>query len=53
VRDTWEQGLVSPVVAAADLIGTMPAGPAQVVPSDHYGVVVDLDFTDIPGGSAH
>lgn len=44
VRDTWKQQLPSPSVRSANLFGTEPAGPARIVPSDHYGVVADLTF---------
>jgi endonuclease/exonuclease/phosphatase family metal-dependent hydrolase len=42
VRDVFAAGLPSPVLGGVTLIGTEPAGPASVAPSDHYGVVATL-----------
>lgn len=44
VRDTWNRQLPSPAVSSATVFGTQPAGPAGIVPSDHYGVAVDLTW---------
>jgi hypothetical protein len=36
-------------VTNADLFGVEPSAMFGAVPSDHYGVFVDLDFDRLPG----
>ncbi len=44
VRDTFNTDLPPLRLVETRLIGEHPAGPAAVVPSDHYGVLVDLEI---------
>jgi endonuclease/exonuclease/phosphatase family metal-dependent hydrolase len=44
LRDTFEHQLPYPRLIDADLFGVEPSSRHGVVPSDHYGVVVDLEF---------
>ena len=44
LRDVFNTGLPYPGVPDAGIFGTQPVLQMQVVPSDHYGVYVKLDF---------
>jgi endonuclease/exonuclease/phosphatase family metal-dependent hydrolase len=46
IRDPYDIGLPWPRLQAATRFGTEPAGPAGVVPSDHYGVVATLELPE-------
>lgn len=45
MREVFNTDLPYPGVLHADVFGTQPTRRARVVPSDHYGVYADLDFS--------
>lgn len=44
LRDVFDTGLPYPSVSDAGIFSTHPTPQMKVVPSDHYGVYVDLEF---------
>jgi hypothetical protein len=47
LRDTFEQNLPKPRLIDAGVFGVEAPGRHDIVPSDHYGVMVDLKFEPV------